>query len=46
MSIFSYFGTSQDHYNSASGYFSKASESVSNIASNLWSGLSNTNHLK
>ncbi len=41
MSIFSYFGTSQDHYNSASGYFSKASESVSNIASNLWSGLSN-----
>ena len=41
MSIFSFLGTSRDHYNSSAYYFSKAKESASNIVSNLWAGVSN-----
>lgn len=41
MSMFSYFGSSKDHYSSAANYFSKAKESAGNIVSNLWSSVSN-----
>lgn len=41
MSMFSYFGSSNDHYSSAANYFSKAKESAGNIVSNLWSSVSN-----
>ena len=41
MSMFSYFGSSRDHYSSAANYFSQAKESAGNIVSNLWSSVSN-----
>ena len=41
MSIFSFLGTSKNHYNSAADYFSKAKESAGNIVSNLSSTVSN-----
>jgi hypothetical protein len=41
MSIFSFLGTSNTHYNNASDYFSKATESAGNIVSSLRSSVSN-----